>query len=51
MGLTSYEEVLKKSKVSTDPALNAQVTRVGRRIAEATGHSPNTNRAEAGQRR
>jgi predicted Zn-dependent protease len=37
MGLDSYQEVLKKSKVSTDPALNAQVTRVGRRIAEATG--------------
>jgi predicted Zn-dependent protease len=39
MGLTSYEEVLKKSKISTDPALNAQVTRVGRRIAEATGRT------------
>jgi metalloendopeptidase OMA1, mitochondrial len=37
MGLTSYQDVLKKSKISTDPALNAQVTRVGRRIAEATG--------------
>lgn len=37
MGLTSYDEVLKKSKVSTDPALNAQLLRVGRRIAEATG--------------
>ena len=37
MGLTSYEEVLKKSRVSTDPALNAQLVRVGTRIAEATG--------------
>ena len=37
MGLEAYQEILKKSKVSTDPALNAQVTRVGRRIAEATG--------------
>lgn len=39
MGLTSYQEVLKKSKISTDPAVNAQVTRVGRRIAEATGRT------------
>jgi metalloendopeptidase OMA1, mitochondrial len=37
MGLDAYQEVLKKSKVSTDPELNAQVTRVGRRIAEVTG--------------
>jgi predicted Zn-dependent protease len=37
MGLDSYKEVLSKSKVSTDPRLNEQVTRVGRRIAEATG--------------
>ena len=39
MGLTAYQEVLSKSRVSTDPALNEQVTRVGRRIAEATGRS------------
>lgn len=39
MGLDSYQEILKKSKVSTDPALNARVTRVGRRIAEATGRT------------
>lgn len=39
MGLQSYQEILRKSKVSADPALNAQVTRVGRRIAEATGRS------------
>jgi predicted Zn-dependent protease len=39
MGLTSYQEVLKKSKVSTDAALNDQVTRVGRRIAAATDRS------------
>jgi predicted Zn-dependent protease len=37
MGLTSYREVLKKATVSSDPALNAQVTRVGQRIAAATG--------------
>src|SRR5215470_9688068 len=36
MGLDSYRSVLKKSKASTDPALNAQVTRVGERIAAAT---------------
>jgi len=37
MGLTAYREVLNKATVSGDPALNDQVTRVGRRIAEATG--------------
>lgn len=39
MGLRSYQEVLAKSRVSTDPAQNEQVTRVGRRIAEATGRA------------
>jgi metalloendopeptidase OMA1, mitochondrial len=39
MGLDSYQDVLKKSKVSTDARLNDQVTRVGRRIAEATGRT------------
>ncbi|MBI4246679.1 MAG: M48 family metallopeptidase, partial [Candidatus Rokubacteria bacterium] len=37
MGLTAYREVLSKSKVSGDRTLNAQVTRVGQRIAQATG--------------
>lgn len=37
MGVDAYREVLKKSKESTDPALTAQVTRVGQRIARATG--------------
>jgi len=37
LGFDSYQEILKKSKLSTDPRLNEQVTRVGRRIAEATG--------------
>ena len=37
MGLDSYQEVLTKSKISTDPRHNEQVTRVGRRIAEVTG--------------
>ena len=37
MGLDSYQQVLHNAKVSSDPRLNEQVTRVGRRIAEATG--------------
>jgi metalloendopeptidase OMA1, mitochondrial len=36
MGLDSYKEILGKAKVSTDPKVNEQVTRVGRRIADAT---------------
>jgi predicted Zn-dependent protease len=39
MGLDAYQEILGKAKVSTDPRLNEQVTRVGRRIAEATGRT------------
>lgn len=39
MGLDSYQEVLKKARISTDARLNEQVTRVGRRIAEATGRT------------
>jgi metalloendopeptidase OMA1, mitochondrial len=39
MGLTSYEQILKKSKVANDARVNEQVTRVGRRIAEATGRT------------
>lgn len=37
MGIDSYRQVLQKSKVSTNAAATAQVERVGRRIAEATG--------------
>lgn len=37
MGLSAYRDTLKKEKVSTDARLNDQVTRVGRRIADATG--------------
>ena len=37
MGLDSYKDVLTKSKVSTEARVNEQVTRVGRRIADATG--------------
>src|SRR5437867_3174913 len=36
MGATAYRDVLKKGKVSADPTLNDQVTRVGHRIAQAT---------------
>ena len=39
MGADAYRDVLKKAKVSNDPALNEQVTRVGQRIAQATGRS------------
>jgi metalloendopeptidase OMA1, mitochondrial len=39
MGVTAYQDVLKKSRVSADPAVNAQVARVGHRIAAATGRS------------
>lgn len=39
MGLDSYQQVLSKAKVSSDPRLNDQVTRVGRRIAAATGRT------------
>ena len=42
MGLTSYEQIIKKSKVATDPVVNEQVMRVGRRIAEATGRTDYT---------
>jgi metalloendopeptidase OMA1, mitochondrial len=37
MGLSAYQDTLKNEKLSGDPRLNEQVTRVGRRIAEATG--------------
>jgi predicted Zn-dependent protease len=39
MGLTAYREVLSKGHVSRDTAVNAQVTRVGERIAAATGRT------------
>jgi predicted Zn-dependent protease len=37
MGAEAYGEILKKAKISTDPAAKALVTRVGTRIAAATG--------------
>jgi metalloendopeptidase OMA1, mitochondrial len=39
MGLSAYQEVLKKSRLSSDPVATEQVRRVGRRIAEATGRT------------
>jgi predicted Zn-dependent protease len=39
MGLSAYQQVLQKEKLSHDPALNELVTRVGSRIAAATGRS------------
>ena len=39
MGAVAYNEILGKAKISTDSAVNALVTRVGSRIAAATGRS------------
>ena len=39
MGLDSYQEILSKSKLSTDARANEQLSRVGRRIADATGRT------------
>jgi predicted Zn-dependent protease len=39
MGRQAYAEVLKKSKLNTDPPLNEEVQRVGTRIAAATGRT------------
>jgi metalloendopeptidase OMA1, mitochondrial len=36
MGLDAYQQIVQQKKVSTDPAVTEQVTRVGRRIATAT---------------
>jgi predicted Zn-dependent protease len=37
LGAQSFTEIKSKEKVSNDPAANARVTRVGRRIAQAVG--------------
>lgn len=37
LGLESYREVLAKEKISKDPRLNEIVTRIGKRIASASG--------------
>jgi len=39
MGTEAYKEILAKAKTSTEPAVNALVTRVGTRIAAATGRT------------
>ena len=39
LGVQSYQEILKKSKLSTDAAATAMVRRVGGRIAVATGRT------------
>jgi predicted Zn-dependent protease len=39
MGSDAYKDILAKSKISTDPATNALVKRVGTRIAAATGRT------------
>lgn len=39
MGLQTYREILRKSRLSRDPRANDQVLRVGTRIARATGRS------------
>jgi predicted Zn-dependent protease len=37
LGASSFDDIRKKEKVSTDPGMNARVQRVGRRIADAVG--------------
>ncbi len=39
LGLQAYQDILKKEKLNTDPALNAMLQRVGARIAAATGRT------------
>jgi metalloendopeptidase OMA1, mitochondrial len=39
LGLDAYRQVIKTSRLSTDPVATEQVRRVGRRIAEATGRT------------
>src|SRR5262245_60892486 len=39
MGAEAYKQILGKAKLSTDPAVNDLVTRVGTRIAAASGRS------------
>lgn len=39
LGVTEFRNAVSKAKVSADPTLNAQVTRVGTRIAAATGRT------------
>jgi predicted Zn-dependent protease len=39
MGTEAYKDILSKAKISTDPAANALVKKVGTRIAAATGRN------------
>jgi predicted Zn-dependent protease len=39
MGASAYQEILGKAKISSDGSANALVTRVGKRIAAATGRT------------
>jgi len=39
LGLQTYREILSKSRISRDPVANEMVTRVGTRIAAATGRT------------
>ncbi len=38
LGAESFQAIREKEKVSTDPAANARVTRIGQRIAESVGN-------------
>src|SRR5215207_3124573 len=38
LGTQSFQEIRQKESISNDPALNARVTRVGQRIAQAVGN-------------
>ena len=38
LGTQSFQDIRAKEKVSADPALNARVTRIGQRIAQAVGN-------------
>jgi predicted Zn-dependent protease len=38
LGAQSFQQIREKEKVSSDPAANARVTRIGQRIAEAVGN-------------
>lgn len=37
MGIQAYQEMRSKEKISTDPKINEMVTRIGKRIAKASG--------------
>lgn len=39
MGLSSFKEIIEKEPLDPDPAINARVTRIGQRIAAATGRT------------